>query len=375
MAEQQDTGEKSEKATPHKLRQSRLQGQVPRSRDWATVVGILVSLQLLVLLTPGYLEDFRVLFRQGFAALDGDGALDNVWSNTFSATMMLGFKLVLPLAAIPVFIIIGGLFPGGWLFAPTHLKPKLERLNPFGYLKRLFKPRHAAAVISSILKAALLIVVLYQVSTRGVGEFLHLQSLALPDALSHGTGLMVRGVLWLCAVMLLFGLIDLPVQALVFLREQRMSKRDLKEEMKSTEGRPEVRQRVRQLQHQMARGGIRRTVPEADVVIANPTHFAVALKYDSTRAEAPFVVAKGVDESAQYIRQVALEHGVEVLTLPPLARAIYNTSQVNQQIPAMLYKAVAQVLTYVLQLQAFREGRRDRQPAPPDDLAIPPHLT
>lgn len=375
MAEQQDTGDKTEKATPHKLRQSRKQGQVPRSRDWATAVGILVSLQLLVVLAPGHLEDFRVLFRSGFASLDGEGALDNVWSAAFGATMLLFLKLVLPLAAIPLCILAAGLLPGGWVFAPTHLKPKLERLNPFAYLKRLFKPRHAAGVLSAMLKAATLIVVLYWLSTARLADYLHLQSLSLPEALGKGAGLMMGGVLALGAVLLVFGLIDLPVQALVFLREQRMSKRDLKEEHKSTEGRPEVRQRIRQLQHRMARGGIRRSVPEADVIVMNPEHYAVALKYDRSRAEAPFVVAKGVDESAHYIRQVALEHDIEVLTIPPLARAIYHTSQVNQQIPAMLYKAVAQVLTYVLQLQAFRDGKRSRQPDLPADLPIPPHPT
>src|SRR5690606_13841831 len=161
-----------------------------------------------------------------------------------------------------------------------------------------------------------------------------LQGVPLEDALAGGSRLLLDTVLWLCAVLAAFALADVPVQGLLFLREQRMSKRDLKEEHKQNEGRPEVKQRMRQLRRAMLHNGIRRAVPKADVVVVNPTHYAVALKYDESRAQAPFVLAKGLDESALFIRQVAEAHGVEVLELPPLARAGYHTSQVNQQIPA-----------------------------------------
>lgn len=120
---------------------------------------------------------------------------------------------------------------------------------------------------------------------------------------------------------------------------------------------------------------MRKAVPTADVVVVNPEHYAVALKYDEERATAPFVVAKGIDEMAQFIRRVAAEHGVEIVSLPPLARAIYNTSQINQQIPAALYSAVARVLSYVLQIHAFRGGQRFSEPEPPIDLSIPEHLS
>jgi flagellar biosynthetic protein FlhB len=179
----------------------------------------------------------------------------------------------------------------------------------------------------------------------------------------------------LCSVFIAFALLDLPVQALIYLLDQRMSKFEVKEEHKTNEGRPEVRRRIRQLQNQIARRTVRKTVPTADVVVVNPEHYAVALKYDESRATAPFVVAKGVDEMAHYIRQVAAEHGIEVVALPPLTRAIYNTSQINQQIPAALYTAVARVLSYVLQIRAFREGQRPSEPEPPIDLMIPEHLS
>jgi flagellar biosynthesis protein FlhB len=186
---------------------------------------------------------------------------------------------------------------------------------------------------------------------------------------------LVDSVLVLAAVLIAFSLIDVPIQKLLYMREQRMSKQDLKEEHKNNEGRPEVKSRIRQLQRQMARRSIRKTVPDADVVVVNPTHYAVALKYDENKAQAPFVLAKGIDETALFIRQVARENKVEILELPPLARAIYNSSQVNQQIPAVLYRAVAQVLTYVLQIKAFRKGQRMAQPTLPNDFDIPENLS
>lgn len=374
MAEQ-FTDDKTEKASPQKLRKAREQGQVVRSRDVATAVGILVSLKLIVLLAPGYLEDFRRLFAQSFAPLAGDGVLDNTWSAAFTDAMVLLLKMILPLFAVPLVVVLFTLFPGGWVLNMSHLMPRFERLDPVANLQRLFTAKHASDVLLPVLKAITLGAVLVHVGRSTVTDYVRLQEQPLDQALFGGVGLMVDGIFALCMVFVVFAFIDLPLQTFLFLRGQRMSKRELKEEYKTSEGRPEVRQRIRQLQRQLARRGVRKTVPDADAVVVNPEHYAVALKYDEKRAEAPFVVAKGVDEMALYIRQVAQEHGVEVVPLPPLARAIYNTSQVNQQIPVPLYKAVAQVLNYVLQLKAFQSGRRSAQPRLPDDLAVPSHLT
>lgn len=375
MADESGSGDKSEKPSQQKLKKTRDKGQVVRSRDLLTAIGILVSLKLLVFMLPRYLEDFRSLFALGFAALGGDGWLDNVWSEAFAISMALLVKMLLPLAAVPLAILIGSLVPGGWVLNIEHWQPKLERLSPAKNLGRLVSPKHLFEVVQSVLKAIALCTVLWFVCREGVQAYLTLQAMQLDAALLAGAGLMLDGVMALCAVFILFALIDVPAQAFFFLRNLRMTKQEVKEEHKSSEGRPEVKQRIRQVQQQMARRGLRKSVPGADVVIVNPEHYAVALKYDEKRAEAPFVVAKGVDEMALYIKAVAAEHGVETVTLPPLARAIYNTSQVNQQIPMPLYRAVAQVLTYVLQLQAFRSGRRRAEPDLPADLGIPKHLS
>jgi flagellar biosynthetic protein FlhB len=362
--------DKSEKASQQKLRKSREQGQVTRSRDWATAVGVLASIKLIILLTPGYLEEFRALFSLGFASLEGDGTSENLWSSAFTSSMLLMLKMLLPLFLIPLIVSLASLYPGGWILSGENLVPKLDRLNPLSYFQRLIKPKHFAEVLTSIAKATALGCVLWHVSRESIPSFLGLQALPLDKALAGGAGMMVDGVMALCAVFVVFALIDLPVQHFIYMREQRMSKREQKEEYKTTEGKPEVRQRIRQLQNQIARRSVRKVVPGADVIIINPEHYAVALKYDEQRADAPFVIAKGLDEMALYIREIAAQHGIEVVPLPPLARAIYNTSQVNQKIPAPLYRAVALVLSYVLQLKAFRNGQRNSTPQLPDRLPV-----
>ncbi|MGB9991789.1 EscU/YscU/HrcU family type III secretion system export apparatus switch protein [Massilia sp. SM-13] len=369
------TGDKSEKASAQKLKKARQEGQVVRSRDLATAIGILVSLKLFVFLLPGYLQDFRALFHAGFLSLDSPGAIDNGMTVMLGNSALLLLKMLVPLFVVPLFIVLAAMVPGGWVVSTKHWEPKFERLSPAANLGRLFSGKHAWELALSVGKAGVLGWVLVHVARSTVGDYTRLQSLPLDEAMLNGSALMLDGLMALVAVFVIFAIIDVPAQAFFYARQQRMSKQDLKEEHKTSEGRPEVRQRIRQLQRALAQRSARKTVPNADVVVVNPEHYAVALKYDEKRAEAPFVLAKGVDEMALYIRRIAQESGVEVMPLPPLARAIYNTSQVNQQIPVQLYQAVSQVLHYVLQMKAFRAGRRQALPPFPDQVVVPTSMS
>jgi len=375
MADNGSGGDKTEKPSAQKLRKARQEGQVVRSRDLATAVGILFSLKVFAFMTPGYLEDMRHLFRLVFVPLGEAGSIENALSTVFGAALMLFIQMVLPLLIVPLAIVVAGAVPGGFIASSKNLQPKFSRLSPITNLGNLFTQKHWVGFLTSAAKAVMLGVVLWLVSTGGLKAYLQLQQMPLTQAIAAGSSLVLDGLMALVAVFIVFALIDVPVQHFLFMRNQRMSKQEIKEEHKSSEGRPEVKQRIRQLQQQLARRSVRGTVPTADVVIVNPEHYAVALKYDTGRAEAPFVVAKGVDEMALYIRQVAKENNVETLALPPLARAIYHTSQVQQQIPAQLYSAVSQVLNYVLQLNAFRAGRRQAPPRFPHEMDVPPHLS
>lgn len=375
MADNSSGGDKSEKASAQKLRKAREQGQVVRSKDLATAVGILVSLKLFVFLLPDYLESFRALFVLVYAPLGAAGSVENALSVVWNNAGMLLLKMVLPLLGVPAAILVASIVPGGLVISANNLMPKFERFSPIKNLGQLASGKHWTTFGVSLAKAGLLAIVMVHVVRSGINAWVNLQRMPLSDALPRGGNLIFDGLMAMVSVFLLFALIDVPLQAFMFARGQRMSKQEVKEEYKSSEGKPEVKQRIRQLQQQMARRNVNKTVPTADVVIVNPEHYAVALKYDLDRAEAPFVVAKGIDEMALYIRAIAAKHKIETIALPPLARAIYNTSQVQQQIPAQLYQAVSQVLNYVLQLNAFRAGRRQAPPRFPNEVAVPAHLS
>jgi flagellar biosynthetic protein FlhB len=363
--------DKTEKASPQKLRKAREQGQVARSRDIAAAIGVVVSLKVLVLLAPSWLVEFRAIFALCLANLSGTDGIGNAWSLLFPAAFALLAKMLLPLFIVPLSICVGSIFPGGWVLTFSQFQPKFSRLNPIENLGRLVSGRHYTQLAVSFAKATALSITLYSVVHSSLPEFEHLQSVPLVGAIAGSAGLLIDAAFTLVMVVVTFALIDMPVQYFLFMKSQRMSKQDIKDEYKTSEGRPEVKSRIRQMQRQLSQRSIAKAVPQADVVIANPTHYSVALKYDAKRADAPYVLAKGVDEMALYIREIAKENDIQVLVLPPLARAIYNTSQVNQQIPAALYQAVAQVLTYVMQLQAFQAGRRRTRPIQPSDFGLP----
>ncbi|HEX3141563.1 MAG TPA: EscU/YscU/HrcU family type III secretion system export apparatus switch protein, partial [Rhizobacter sp.] len=240
---------------------------------------------------------------------------------------------------------------------------------------RLLGARHYAELGMSLVKALAVVALVWTFCHASVPRFVALAGMPLDQAVRGGVELLMQGLTAVVGMFVLLALLDTPLQRFLFLRGQRMSKQEVKEEHRSVEGRPEVRQRIRQIQRQLSQRSIRKSVPEADAIIVNPEHYAVAVRYNATKAEAPYVVAKGIDEMALYIREVARRHNVEIVHLPPLARAIYHTSQVNQQIPAALYRAVAQTLHYVLQIKAFRSGERTSVPPLPTDLDVPAHLS
>ena len=369
------SGDKSEKASAQKLRKSREQGQVARSRDLATAVGLIATLQVTTLLMPEYLRKFQGLFIQGFADTSGAGALDNMLGSVWTDAAWLFVQMVIPLFITPIMVGVASLFPGGWLLSVQNLQPKFSRLSPGKNLSKFFKAKHYSDLGMSILKAIAVGVVVYGYCKNNMGLFAALPGMTLDLAVREGMALFLSGVMTIVVVFVLLAIIDAPLQKFFFLQGQRMSKQEVKQEHKSSEGSPEVKNRMRQIQRQFSRRSVRQTVPGADAVIVNPDHYAVAVRYDLKRAQAPFVVAKGVDEMAFYIREIARKHNVEVVSAPPLARAIYHTSQVNQQIPAALYRSIAQVLHYVLQIQAFRTGQRPSQPELPSTMDVPASMS
>ncbi len=204
-------------------------------------------------------------------------------------------------------------------------------------------------------------------------RLLFLQRMDLATAAKDGLEVLSFSLMMLALVLLIVAVIDVPFQQFKVANKLKMTKQEVKDERKSTDGNPEIKGRIRQIQYQMANRRIEDRVPTADVIITNPTHYAVALKYSEKKAKAPYVVAKGVDQMALRIRELAATHQLEVIELPPLARAIYFSTRVDQEVPKGLYTAVAYVLTYVMQLKAYKQGR-GQKPAPIPDIFIPSSL-
>ncbi|WP_439411896.1 flagellar biosynthesis protein FlhB [Enterobacter ludwigii] len=362
--------DKSEKPTASKLRKAREKGDVPRSRDLTMAAGLLTSLITL----SSFLHWYKRLISDAFAALEVlGGKLDDpsILTQFLLFQVHVLFQVMLSLVPIPLACIFASLVPGGWVFTLNKLKPDFKKISPLSGIKRLFDSSHLVELGKMLLKCGIILVVLYISIHVSMSQLLFLQHMWLRQAIYAGFSLF-HGILnSFISVIVFFALIDVPLSKFLFTKKMRMTKQEVKDEHKNSDGNPQIKSRIRQLQRQIAMGQIARKVPTADVVITNPTHYAVALKYDPEKAQAPYIVAKGIDDIALYIRKVAQSHAIEVIEFSPLARAVYHTTRVNQQIPAQLFRAIAHVLTYVIRLKSWRNGKLQAKPLLNKQISLP----
>ena len=374
MAEDKKSSqEKTEQPSEHKLKKSRDDGQVARSKDLATTISLLATLIVLKFSFGLFYSGLEDLFRTSYVNFHQSEIKPDDVTLVLGHNLLTFMKLMLPLLITTLLVVLLSLAPGGWVFSPKNFAPKLSKLNPITGLGRIFSMQNLAELLKSILKVAVLMATAVILLITTAPKFMALQRADVFTAISGAMSLAFYVALMLIMVFVLFAIIDIPLQRFFFLKKLRMTKQEIKEEHKNQEGSPELKARVKQLQRQLSQRQISRVMKDADVVIVNPQHYAVALRYDLKKAEAPFVIAKGVDEMAQYIRKMANAYQLEIVEAPPLARAVYYSTQVNQQIPMALYTAVAHVLTYVLQLKAWRAGRRTK-PELAGQLPIPESL-
>lgn len=366
--------EKTEKPSSHSLTKARAKGQIPRAKDLAMAIGLVVNASLAL---PLFAQIGDALHRilSFNMSLTREEVFDPAQMTSHLGQSLIELLLaLLPLSGLIVTIgILAHIVMGGWNFALDPLIPSFAKLSPLKGLKRIFGVQSLVEFAKSVLKIALIATtMLFYVNVES-GTIAALYHVGLKDAALLGMEILVDGIFYMALAMLLIGLLDAPYQLWNHLRELRMSKQELKEEHKNLQGNPEIKGRIRRIQMSMAMRSMRRTLPDADVVLTNPTHYAVAIKYDPARCDAPFVIAKGEDHMALQMRSLAQSLGVEVLEIPSLARSIYHTTRVNQQIPPGLYVIMAQILRNVLQLKAFRQGKGD-QPAPLSSIEIPDSL-
>ena len=374
MAESESGQERSEDATAKRKENARDEGQVARSRELNTMFILMAGSGGLLIYGPSLGNALRDTMQFNLA-LPRAAAFDTnvAVAHLFYSIMSIG-NAVLPLLGVLVVAALAGpIAMGGWLFSSSALLPKGSRINPLEGLQRMFSLTALVELAKSIIKFAVLSGIAIVIIASMKNKLLSLSVEALQPALADALHMAAWAVLGVSCGMILIALIDVPYQLFDHNTKLKMTKQEIKEEMKDSEGRPEVKGRIRQLQRDLARRRMMQAVPKADVIITNPEHFSVALRYDSARRGAPMVVAKGTDQIAMKIREIGNAHQVMLIPSPTLARAIYYTTEIDHEIPAPLYMAVAQVLAYVFQLKAWRAGQ-GRKPQAPAQLPVPPDM-
>lgn len=374
MSENNSSQDKSEQPTSQKLDKARKEGQIARSKEVQSAA--LVFGGGILILSSGAMEEFASeLMYQNFM-LDRAAV-----TNPEMMLIYLGKAFTLAASAIFPFLVslwiigaISGMIPGGINWSSKSLMPKASKMNPLAGLKRMFSSNSLTELAKSLLKVTLLLGIMAWTLWSQSDDILKMNQMSLALAITEGINILALGILGLGLGLFVISLIDVPFQMWSMTQKLKMTKQEVKDEHKNNEGNPEIKQKVRQIQMQMSQRQIRQRVPDADVIIVNPTHYSVALKYDLERADAPFVVAKGVDEIALQIKEIARQHERPVVELPELARSVYYSTPVDTDIPTGLYTAVARVLRYVMELNYWKAAGKSGAPALPENLEIPESL-
>ncbi|MFI8739469.1 flagellar biosynthesis protein FlhB [Stutzerimonas zhaodongensis] len=374
MAESESGADKSEEPTEKRIRESREKGQLARSRELNTVAVTLGGIGGL-LASGGSLAGSLIAIMQGSFELSRETLLDEAsMVRLLMGSGMIALEAIMPLLIVLLLVsIIGPISLGGWLFSAKAMAPKFSRMNPGPGLKRMFSTKALVELLKALGKFLVVLSVALAVLSAYQDDLLSIAKQPLDLAIMHSVEVVGWCALWMACGLILIAAVDVPFQLWDNKQKLMMTKQEVRDEYKDSEGKPEVKSRIRQLQRDAAQRRMMQAVPDADVVITNPTHFAVALKYDGSKGGAPMLVAKGGDFVALKIREIANEHKVTVLESPALARAVYYSTELDREIPAGLYLAVAQVLAYVYQLRQYRSGKGKR-PDPLSSLPIPPDL-
>ncbi|MGY6277683.1 flagellar biosynthesis protein FlhB [Methylomonas sp. MgM2] len=370
MAE--DTGQdRTEDPTAKRLDESRKKGQVPRSKELNTFVTLIVSAALFVFTGQSMVNGLLKMMKHQFE-LSRPVIFDPATPvNYFKLAVTEGYMVILPLMIVLLIAdLLTPMLMGGWNFSNEALGPKFSKLNPLEGIKRIVGIQGVVELIKAIIKVLLIGLVAWNLFDFYLDDFMSLSRLTSERAIHRAGEIIVICVLVLSSTFLLLVLIDVPYQLWNHHRQLKMTKQEVRDEMKESEGSPEVKSKIRQMQMQASQRRMMEAVPSADVIVTNPSHFAVALKYDPNSSGAPILVAKGVDLIAAQIRNIALANKVTLVAAPALARALYYSTELNHEIPRGLFLAVAQILAYVFQLRtATQQGWG--KPAPPIDIQVP----
>ncbi|OIP17252.1 MAG: flagellar biosynthetic protein FlhB [Comamonadaceae bacterium CG_4_9_14_3_um_filter_60_33] len=373
MAEESDL-EKTEPASPERLQKARDEGQVARSRELVTFIMLVTALGGLWTMSGSISEQFGSAMREGLqfertSAFDSTRMMvhvGNMVAHALQAMVPLMFMMLLAALLAPMLL-------GGWLISSKSLAPKFSKLNPIAGIGRMFSSESLAELVKTIVKSLLIGTIAAWVIMNNLSDIMALMSEPVHAALPHTLNLVARSCALIIGSLLLVVAIDVPYQLWSHAHKLRMSREDVRQEQKENDGDPQVKAQIRRQQQQMAKRRMMADVPKADIIVTNPTHFAVALQYRDQEMRAPRVVAKGTDLVALRIRAMAIEHNIPVLEAPPLTRALFRHTELGHEIPLALYSAVAEVLAWAYQLKRLAlEG--GTPPSPPAHLPVPEAL-
>ena len=366
MANEPQQEDRSQEPTDRKIQKSREEGQVPRSRELVTAA-LIGSTLLSMWLSGSFLANQLMAVMETSFTIDKANLRQEGWLKTHLIDSLSGgFSGLMPFSLFTTLFVLGAstVF-GGWVFSNKMLKFKGERISPIKGIQRMFSSRSLMELVKSIAKVLLLGFCLWLISQWFFIEILTLNYLPITNAIYLGASYLIKAAAVVTLALVLICIIDVPFQRWSHFRKLRMTHKEIRDEMKESEGQPEMRSRLKDRQQEIAGQRMMQAVPGADVIITNPTHFAVAIRYDQSRAKTPYLVAKGVDRVALRICAVAREYNRPVIQSPVLSRVVYHTTALNQEISDELYVAVAQILAYIKHLNDYQAGRLSTQPEMP----------
>ena len=375
MADQQDESqEKTEEPTPRRLSKAREEGQIARSTEITIAASVISVAIYLFLFGNSLLGNVANIFAQGLV-FDSLAVLEpQVAAGRLGDAMIEALLSILPILVLTGVVVLAcsGLI-GGYNFSWKSLQPKASKFNPIAGLKRIFGMQALVKLGTSVAKAVLVGGVTYFLIDASITDFAEISLMALEPGLTASAAILTTAFLVASSTLIIIALIDAPYQVYQHNEKMKMSLKEVKDERKDTEGSPEVKQRIRQKQREVSAARMLDAVAEADVVITNPEHFAVALAYDPSSEDPPKVVAKGADLMADRIRERAGEEGVPLFQSPVLARALFFTTEIEAFIPEPLFEAVAQVIAYIFNINSINRSNtlRDKPtPRVPDNMVF-----
>lgn len=367
--------EKTEQPSTKRLNDAREKGQVPRSREFTTVIVLIASAVAMLFIGENIVRSVAEVMIKSFSfsrkELFDPAAIAHHFLYSLN-TIALDVGIFLAITVLAALIAPASI--GGWNFSAQAMGIKLEKLDPIKGIKRIFGPQGLIELAKALGKFILIGVISTLILWGLRDQLLTLGKQEVNVAMADLGYLIVWVFLAISSSLILIALIDVPFQHWNHTRQLKMTKQEVKDESKETDGNPEVKGRIRRLQIEMSQQRMMQDIPQADVIITNPTHYAVALRYDQAGTGAPVVIAKGADLIAQHIRQVGEAHKVPVLSAPPLTRAVYFSTEIGEEIPSGLYIAVAQVLAFVFQLRRYNTRGGNKPYINPEDLPIPDDL-